>query len=426
MKSKRAYIIRTGKRMLPFDDPIGDVLIKETSLDELQQSVLSKAGFSVRYISNQDEISRKDYPCLLITDDVYFNAGTLHQFLRLSRRTSRSTRACTAKDSAFSRIFAPFHDDQSKDLNRFPFYYLKTPSSKEFQPVVIDMGEHQVPFNLPAHMRGSVETILPMIARPLVQLTHPLDLIFANIVSLHVRFAEALSSRFQRAQLVGRARSLRPSRLLSRMNRIGKGCDIHPTACLEGAEIGSRVQIGANAVVRMSRVGDGCHIGDGSVVKHSVLGAGSVLYDDLTLGFAVCYPETFLIHGPYHLSLFGRASAMFATILDDFRLDGKHIRLQINGKLVAHPFPFIGSFIGHRTRVAGGSIIAPGRSIPNDLLIFPSPNQVLTRIGDQLPSGVPLFIRNGELQVLSQPVTQPDSLEFEPHHVVLKHAATGG
>jgi NDP-sugar pyrophosphorylase family protein len=157
----------------------------------------------------------------------------------------------------------------------------------------------------------------------------------------------------------------------------------------------------------MSNIGDGCNIGDGSVVQHSVVGAGSVLFDDLTLGFAVCYPETFLIHGPYHLSVFGRASAMFATILDDYRLDGKPIRLEMGGKLVAHPFPFMGSFIGHRTRVAGGSIISPGRSIPNDVLVFPSPGSVLSRVGEDLPRGVPLFIQNGGLEQFAPTFSKP-------------------
>jgi hypothetical protein len=392
-----AYIIQTGKRIAPLDDPVGEVLVNQKPLASRQREALSDLGFEIRYISREEEIRTEDYPCLLVTDDLYFNAATLREFLRLSQQASGSTQCATGKETAFSKIFTPLQDPDSPNLNRFPLYHLKGPGHTELAVTLMDIGEHQIPFYIPAHIRGKSETILPMSLRPLVQLSHPIDVIFANLACLHVRFAEVLSSVVRRTLLVVRTGSLQPARLLSRMNQIGSGCEIHPTACLEGAEIGSHVQIGANAVIRMSNIGDGCQIGDGSVVKHSVVGEGAVLFDDLTLGFSVCYPETFLIHGPYHSSLFGRASAMFATILGDFRLDGKPIRLDINGKRVSHPFLFIGSFIGHRTRVAGGSIIGPGRTIPNDLLIFPSPGEVLSRIPDNLPRGVPLFIHNGGL-----------------------------
>ena len=417
MSRETAYIIQTHKRIAPFDDPVGEVLINQKPLRERQREALSELGFVIRYVSSREEIPGEDYPCLVLTDDLYFNAATLCEFLRLSRKTSGSTQCATSKDTTFSRMFNFFENEQARDRNVFPLYRLKRPGRDKIHETVIDIGEYKVPFYMPAHIRGSAEMVLPVTPRPLIQITHAIAILFANVACLHVRFAEVLDSLIQRTLLVVRAGTLRPTRLLSRMNKVGPGCEIHPTACLEGAEIGASVQIGANAVIRMSSIGDGCYIGDGSVVKHSVVGAGSVLFDDLTLGFAVCYPETFLIHGPYHLSVFGRASAMFATILDDFRLDGKPIRLEIDGKLVPHPFPFIGSFIGHRTRVAGGSIISPGRTIPNDLLIFPSPSGTLSRIPDGLPRGVPLFIHNGGLaqadDVISERATKTESRQHE-------------
>jgi hypothetical protein len=407
MSRRTAYIIRTSKLIAPFNDPVTDVLVNQRPLGERQTEALSELGFTVRRVTGMEEISAEDYPCLALTDDLYFNAATLREFLRVSQPIAGSTQCAIPKETAFARIFTPFLAEQSSDQIKFPLYWLKSPNRAEFHEAVIDIGEHKVSFTIPAHMRGAAEIVIPMCLRPLLLLSCAVDLLFANAVCLHERFAEVLSSRFRQTMLMMRAGSMKPAHLLSKMNRIGPGCEIHPTAWLEGAEIGANVQIGANAVVRMSNIGDGCNIGDGSVVKHSVVGAGSVLFDDLTLGFAVCYPETFLIHGPYHLSVFGRASAMFATILDDYRLDGKPIRLEMGGKLVAHPFPFLGSFIGHRTRVAGGSIISPGRSIPNDLLIFPSPSSVLSRIGEDLPRGVPLFIQNGGLEQFAPTFSKP-------------------
>ena len=393
----KAFLIKTGRRIPPFDDPVADVLVGRSTLGSLQREVLSALGLTLREVTSLAEIPEQDYPCLAIDDDVYFSASAIEEFMRLSSCMVKSTRCAISSKTIFSRALTPFQDRASGDLLRFPLHYLRAPSSC-LQDVTIDILEELFPVKLPRHMTGSEQTALPAAVRPLVQIRIAADILFANIAHLNIRFAELVRSRVRRTLLALRARSLQPARLLSRMNKIGAGCDIHPTACLEGAEIGARVQIGAHAVVRMSSIGDDCQIGDGSVVKHSVIGNGSVLFDDLTVGFVVCYPETFLIHGPYHLSVFGRSSAMFATILDDFRIDGKPIQLMRDGALLPYPLPFMGCFVGHRTRVAGGSIISPGRSIPNDLLILPSPDAVLGRIPAGLPRGVPLFIQHGTLR----------------------------
>src|SRR5262249_44768867 len=157
---------------------------------------------------------------------------------------------------------------------RFPLYYLKS-ADADVRVEVIDPGEYMLPFYIPAHMRGPAETTLPICYRPVIQIRHAMDILFANIASLHVRFAAALDSPIQRTLLVLRAMSAQPARVLSKMNKIGPGCDIHPTASLEGAEIGANVQVGAHAVIRMSSIGDGCQVGDGAIVKHSVVGNGS-------------------------------------------------------------------------------------------------------------------------------------------------------
>lgn len=401
MRRTKAFIVRTETRIAPFDDRASETLVVQKPLRERQLEVLAELGLEAQAAASVEDVPRHERPCLVFTDDLYFNSDALSRFLRLARAAPNSTRCVLPKTTAFARLFTPAKDDDSTDdLIRLPLYFLKEADPQDAADVELDVGERPVPFYVPPHMRGADELVLPACLRPVMRLRHAPDILLANIAHLHTRFARLLHSPARRALLALRARSLQPARALARMNRIGRRADIHPTAYLEGAEIGDDCQIGANAVIRMSSVGDRCQIGDGSVVKHSVVGDGSVLYDDLTLGFAVCYPETFLIHGPYHLSVFGRSSAMFATILDDFRLDRKPIRLEIDGEYVPHPFPFIGSFIGHRTRVAGGAIISPGRSIPNDLLIFPSPGAVLTRLRRDLPRDVPLFIQDGELREL--------------------------
>lgn len=399
MGSRTAYVLPTGKRISPWGDPVGEVLVKQKPLRRQQEAALAEAGFTARYIAKRGEIDPADLPCLLLTDDLFFTSDALREFVRLSEAGSGSTQCAISEEAAFAKSLLPFHE---RVEGRIPYtlYWLRDADATRFETLVMDMDEIKVPVRIPSHMRRGAEVAISLSARPLVQISHPCDVLGANIAAVHVRFARAFKSLPRKLLLALRALSVQPARLLAGMNRIGPGCDIHPTAYLEGAEIGANVKIGAHAVVRMSDIGDGCELGDCAVVKHCVVGSNSVLFNDLTLGFAVTYPETFLIHGPYHLSVFGRESAMFATILDDYRLDGRPIRLEVDGDLLPHPFPFVGSFVGHRTRVAGGSIISPGRILPNDLLIFPSNSHVLSRIDPGLPLHEPLFIEDGRLKPL--------------------------
>lgn len=399
---RAAYIISTGKRIVPYGDPVEEVLITEKPLRVHQRDALVRAGFSARFVSHWSEIAAADLPCPVVADNLFFTTEALEDFLRLSASRGRSTQCAIPETTTFAKALLPFHTRVS---GRIPYsmYYLLTPGEQEFEPVVIDPEEVRFPIRIPQHMSRGADVAISISVKLLVEISHPADILAANLACLHIRFARVFGSAFKKLWLAMRAGSARPAHVLAKMNRIGPRCDIHPTACLEGAEIGADVVIGANAVVRMSHIGDGCSIGDGVVVKHSVLGERTVIFSEVSLGFAVTYPDVFLIHGPYHLSVFGRESAMFATILDDFRLDGKPIRLEVDGALREHPFPFVGSFIGHRTRVAGGSIIAPGRILPNDLLIFPASNNVLTRIDPHLPKGEPLLIEDGRLKPAERP-----------------------
>jgi mannose-1-phosphate guanylyltransferase len=70
---------------------------------------------------------------------------------------------------------------------------------------------------------------------------------------------------------------------------VGKGCDIHPTAVIEGpTAIGDNVVIGKNASIRASLIWTGSRIGDGasivkSVVAGAEIGAGATLAEDCVI-----------------------------------------------------------------------------------------------------------------------------------------------
>ena len=164
---------------------------------------------------------------------------------------------------------------------------------------------------------------------------------------------------------------------LKRMNRIGKNCDIHPNAIVEGSVIGDNVRIGANSIVRLSTVQDNCYISDNVSVMHSVLGEGTFIANSNYINSCLTYKDVFLIHGPYQLSIFGERSACFAVINCDIRLDQKNIKIPTTHGVMDSGQPLLGIAYGHRSKTGGGNIIAAGRIVPNDLHINPPDNIIL-------------------------------------------------
>ena len=83
------------------------------------------------------------------------------------------------------------------------------------------------------------------------------------------------------------------------------------------------------------------------------------------------YDDVFLIHGPYQFSIFGRGSAVFATINGDVRMDQKTIRIEGPDGTIDSRQHLLGVAYGHGAKVAGGNIIPPGRIIPNGFVELP-------------------------------------------------------
>ena len=57
--------------------------------------------------------------------------------------------------------------------------------------------------------------------------------------------------------------------------------------------------------------------------------------------------------------------------LTDYRFDGKNITVLKNGMVVDTGNRILGSCVGHGAYLAAGTIVAPGRAIPNGTRIVP-------------------------------------------------------
>jgi NDP-sugar pyrophosphorylase family protein len=206
---------------------------------------------------------------------------------------------------------------------------------------------------------------------------------------MHANF-EACAERVLRTNLSATAESDK------RGNRIGNNCAIHPTAYLEGCDIGEGVQIGAYAVLRYSTLGRGVRIADAVNMFRSVVGENSQICEQHRVIMSVIYPECFLISGALQFSIMGYASGIFAAWITDARMDQQTLKTVVGGKIVDSGLPYLGCIMGHNAKVTAGVVTAPGRVIPNGAEIHLSPHLTYRGLPANHPPNAPYFVGEDE------------------------------
>lgn len=205
------------------------------------------------------------------------------------------------------------------------------------------------------------------------------DLLFANQIAV-ISHVAARVRRAPWSWLAGLL-SRRGGPLLQRIplywNDIHPSARVHPTAVVEGAVIGPDCRVGAHCVVRHSVLGSRVHLHDGAKVEYSVVDDDSWLMHDLVLYRCLAETQVFLIHGPYQFSCFQHQSAAFATIMMDYRPDARDIQIHTPHGVRAYKGRFLGALLEERSKVLGGTLTAPGITIPQDRNISAKPEDVV-------------------------------------------------
>jgi NDP-sugar pyrophosphorylase family protein len=180
-----------------------------------------------------------------------------------------------------------------------------------------------------------------------------------------------------------RARSTNKWNVLKKLNRIGRGCDIHPTAYIEGSTVGDNVTIGAGSVVRLSHIGSGTSIGSNATVECSVLGEGCAL-DSMSGAFAsVLYPGTASSAKLIYISVCGRDTFLADGVyLADFRFDRRNVSVVKGGATIDTGNVGLGVCLGHGVYLGAGCVVAPGRAVPNGLRLVPDESRTIARFSE--------------------------------------------
>lgn len=383
------HVVATGRRIAPFDDPVADVPIANRPLSAWQDEML--VGFT--------RIAAIEAPCLVVPDTLFTTPEVLTRFVE---RAGGRDAVLVLAASRFARATAHVQPGVQPIEGGHRFSEVRfVATGAPPVDVVIDPEEEVFPMALPAVFGGPVEVGLPR--HPVMTLHHWVHVLWANQAagSLEVRRVPRWRGLLRVLWAVIRARSIDKWRVLARLNTIGRGCDIHPTAVIEGSTLGDRVTVGPHARIVFSRVGDGATVMSGAEVEASTLGEGSTVAQNSGVRLCVLYPEAFASQVLMQACVLGRRVLTTpGSFSIDLNLD-QDVRVPLDGVLHSTGTRFLGSAFGHRARVGTGIWLASGRSIPNDALVIKDPSDVVQRIPEVAPDG-PLVNRGGTLERLNR------------------------
>ncbi len=416
----KCHLLETGTRIEPFLDPIADTPIANVPLGEWQRRVLASCGLELA--EPGEPIAG---PCLVMADDLFITRGLLRAFLAAREGTSsqapcalRVGPSAQLRQSPLQELDVELVGDEHASAT-LPLWWLPPghrgppPELEDCEPITVEPKERLLRIPVPEHWFGSSELLVPLTKQFALRMGHWVHLLLVNRMAWALELLELPRWRLLLLAASTLLRAVVPTRarLLRAVSRVGRSCDIHPTAVIEGSIIEDGVRIGPFAVVRFSRVGAGTWIQDHGKVTLSVLGERSLVSAGSTVNLCVTYPQASASQILMQLSVLGRrAITTGGGFMMDMRFDGD-VRVLHRGEVRGAGSRFLGSAIGHDVILGTGFWLAPGRSIPNGAVVVRDPEQIVRRVPDSVEPGTVLVPRGGALVPLRSGVGEGDDTE---------------
>ncbi len=391
-REPRGVILPTVQKVEGLGCAPGDALLLGRTVGERQERALIAAG--VRPGEDDETLER-----VLLADDVVVMQATIQAILELGRKRGEPVQvrpggelarflqeAELGRKGVLAAYLPPGVSLSAADLDSLPVVELHG------QERLLDMPVHHTQF-------GADMIQVPISDALLFPAGHWLQLLWGNLLGLGPFLWRGLVGAALPHVIVNvsraflRAWSFQPYRIGAQLGRKGKGCRVHPSAVVEGCWLGDGVEIGANAVVRGCVLADGAKVEELSVVDFSVLGKQALVQRQAMVRFCLL-DQGCACAGQMQL---GRDAALKhgATLMDINYAQG--VRVRAGNALHRAPLGLAGVCVGPRTIVGSGIKVASGRALPPDLVILPSPTQVLSKVPTRCKKGT-YKLSNGGLE----------------------------
>jgi len=377
------FVEPTGRRIQPFDDPIGETPICNRPLSQWQARAFREAGLR--------RIPRREPPCLVVPDTLLASGSALRE---LADRAAGKNAVLVLGRSLFGRSTTPVQPGVTETPEGWRFEAVRYDSGGD-EPaadVVVDPQERRFELDLPKQFTGTDTVEISVPRRLVMTLHHWVHILWANQMAggSEVMNTPKWQLGLRVLSAVARSRSLNKWDILGKLNVIGRGCDIHPTALVEGCTLGDNVKVGPYARLLFSNLDRGAQAMAGAYVEMCVLGERALVTEQSVLRLSVLYPEAVASQSIMQQCVLGReATTTYGSLSLDLNFEND-IQVKLDGVLHTTATRFMGSAFGHRCRIGTGLWLAAGRMVPNDYFLIRDPDRTLSDLPDGLADAGPL------------------------------------
>ncbi len=391
----RALRFLTGLAIEPFGDPVSSAQLGVEELGLAVSRALLQAGVQPEPGSPEAIPARGEL--VLLPDTQFITRAAVRAFLAAAPAAPGIYRLALRRGPAseYARPLQRVDEDPATDsvqqdvyLARGDLGALRTTGDWEAlrdalraraRPVVLDPGAQveELPEVRPGPPRTTLA--LPRTLLLAADVRHWVHLVWLNHMLPWVRLQE----HWQDHPLQARLRTLGcpdPRRHPARLAVLGRGCDVHPTALVEGSILGEGVTVGAFASVRECILGDGVEVGSHTHFKRCVVGAGCHTLNDSYFIGDTCYPGSTLANIMLRNSVIGRR--VFLTTGVTLRDDGLAGPVSVvqAGREVPTGRWVLGGCAGHRSLLGARALLEPGRAVPNRTVIMLRPEEAVSKV----------------------------------------------
>jgi carbonic anhydrase/acetyltransferase-like protein (isoleucine patch superfamily) len=394
------YIIEDKRHVPPFNEPASQLTVGLTPLKIHIENLIATAAPDCVLgptLTSRDELPIVEGEAIVYRDSVWFDQPFFDYFISEARKTGKACRAAfPASDKAFHTYTVPltkgFEASLTPDGKGILFlcdlWYFPDGYSSEIVPIVVPSDAHEIGFySVPDFMsmrQGDLTHFAPM--RSYISVESWVHIYFASIIYGNFGRASRLDQRieysvFAKLKLLWKA-ILEQKQLLSASGavKIGKNCDIDPSAIIRGpAEIGDNCAIGAGVIIDNCTIGSNVTIDAGCTLMMSTVANGCFLPFRAALYLTHVMENTIIAQNTcLQMCVIGRNSFIGAgSTFTDFNLIAqKPIRAaNIDGELSAVSQIVLGSAVGHNCRIGSGMVVFPGRMIESDVVLVASPHR---------------------------------------------------
>jgi carbonic anhydrase/acetyltransferase-like protein (isoleucine patch superfamily) len=404
------YILKTGTRIAPFNDEVGETLVLDTTLENYQKQALREFCTEVRVINDLQEIRSPEF--LLVEDHLFLTRFFLRKAMKAAGKGAGAVRFALA-ESCYLREKAVLDgldlrlDDAQTAHAPLPLVLWRgTPFRAEeldrLPLVRVSISERPyIPEQIKT-LREDLDLEYSITREGVLSVKHWSHITDINQIALVAYWADGSPKNVLWALgKVVAALSVNKWKILGKMNVIGRGCDIHPTAYVAASVLGDGVSIGPHCVVAGSFLGSRSKVESLTDVLGSVAGESAVISWRTKINFSVIYPYAIVSYPAAQMCVFGRhAMHMGGCFNMDTKLsqgDLLDVRVKHRGEIVNSGKKFLGICVGHHAIVGTGMWINSGVEVPNNYIIVRDKADIVSKI----PAGfekVTLSLQDGELQ----------------------------